>query len=221
MRSSATTVERTTAPVGVIFAVVLHAVVIVATLFTWSHTTLDIDDQAAPIVPVDLVTLGAKTNIAPMVKQQPKEPPKQEDVQPPAPEKAQAAPAAPEEAAPPPPDESAAAAPVKPIPQIVPKTKPQPDQKKDKFDINNIMALLDKRAHGGELGAGREDRPTQHQGLRRAERDDDGSRRLAAQPDRAVLEPAGRRAAPRSADRFVRAVPEPGRLRRTAATIDR
>ena len=61
MRSSATTVERTTAPVGVIFAVVLHAVVIVATLFTWSHTTLEIDDQAAPIVPVDLVTLGAKT----------------------------------------------------------------------------------------------------------------------------------------------------------------
>jgi hypothetical protein len=146
MRSSATTVERTTAPVGVIFAVVLHAVVIVATLFTWSHTTLDIDDQAAPIVPVDLVTLGAKTNIAPMVKQQPKEPPKQEDVQPPAPEKAQAAPAAPEEAAPPPPDASAAAVLAKPVPQVVPKTKPQPDQKKDKFDINNIVALLDKRA---------------------------------------------------------------------------
>jgi len=147
MRSSATRVERTTAPVGVIFAVALHAAVVVATLFTWSHTTLDIDDQSAPIVPVDLVTLGAKTDIAPMVKQQPKEPPKQEDVQPPAPEKAQAAPAAPEEAAPPPPDASAAApVPAKPVPQVVPKTKPQPDQKKDKFDINNIMALLDKRA---------------------------------------------------------------------------
>lgn len=131
---------------GVIFAVALHAVVIAATLFTWSHTTLDIDDQAAPIVPVDLVTLGAKTNIAPMVKEQPKAPPTQEDVQPPAPEKAEATPAAPEEAAPPPPDSSAAPVLEKPVPQVVPKTKPQPDQKKDKFDINNIMALLDKRA---------------------------------------------------------------------------
>ena len=98
-------------------------------------------------MPVDLVTLGAKTNITAMVKQQPKEPPKQQDVQPPAPDTAQAAQAAPQEdTAPPPPDESAVPLPAKPIPLVVPKTKPQPDQKKDKFDINNIMALLDKRA---------------------------------------------------------------------------
>jgi hypothetical protein len=31
-------------------------------------------------------------------------------------------------------------------PPVVPKTKPQPDQKKEKFDINSIVALLDKRA---------------------------------------------------------------------------
>ena len=132
---------------GVIFAVVLHAAVIAATLFTWSHATLDIDDQAAPIVPVDLVTLGAKTDIAPMVKQQPKEPPKQEDIQPPAPDTAQPAQAAPQEdTAPPPPDESPAPALAKPVPPVIPKTKPQPDQKKEKFDPDNILALLDKRA---------------------------------------------------------------------------
>jgi hypothetical protein len=134
--------------VGVIFAVALHVAVIAATLFTWSHTTLDIDDQAAPIVPVDLVTLGAKTNIAPMVKQQPKEPPKQEEIQPPAPDTARAAQAAPQEdTAPPPPDESATPLPAKPVPPVVPKTKPKPDQKKDKlFDPDEIAALLDKRA---------------------------------------------------------------------------
>jgi hypothetical protein len=117
--------------------------------FTWSHS-LDITDESPPVVPVDLVTIGPKTNIAPMVKVQPKEPPK-EDAQPPAPEPTpQATPSAPqqEEAAPPPPKEATAEPILKkpPPPPAVPKTKPQPDEKKEKFDINNIAALLDKRA---------------------------------------------------------------------------
>jgi hypothetical protein len=82
-----------------------------------------------------------------MVKQQPKEPAKQEDIQPPAPDTAQPAQAAPQEdTAPPPPDESRAPALAKPVPPAVSKTKPQPDQKKEKFDPDNILALLDKRA---------------------------------------------------------------------------
>jgi hypothetical protein len=83
------------------------------------------------------------------VKVQPKEPPKEEEAQPPLPEPtpqpAQAVPQQ-EESAPPPPE----AATVEPVPKKppppAPKTKPEQDQKKEKFDINNIMALLDKRA---------------------------------------------------------------------------
>lgn len=52
------------APVGLIAAIAIHAVVIIATLFTWEHR-LDIADESTPIVPVDLVTIAQKTNIAP------------------------------------------------------------------------------------------------------------------------------------------------------------
>lgn len=129
-------------------AVLLHVGIIAATLFSWSHT-LDIVDQT-PVVPVDLVTLSETTNVAPMVKEQPKEPPKEEE-QPPAPEPVQktvaAAPTPTEEEAPPPEETALAPVILKP-PPVVPKTKPQsqPDEKKEKFDINNIVALLDKRA---------------------------------------------------------------------------
>jgi outer membrane biosynthesis protein TonB len=150
IRSSAARTERVASPAGWIGAVALHVAIIAATLFTWSHK-LDIADQT-PVVPVDLVTLSDKTNIQAMVKQAPKLPPK-EEAQPPAPEPVQqpVAAAPPEETAPPPPEE-AAAEPIlkKPPPPVAPKTKPQPDQKpekkKESFDINNIMALLDKRA---------------------------------------------------------------------------
>jgi hypothetical protein len=148
-RSSAARTERAASPAGWIGALALHVAIIAATFFTWSHT-LEIDDsQSPPVVPVDLVTIGAKTNIAPMVKVQPKEPPKDEEVQPPAPEPtpqpAQAAPQQ-EESAPPPPEEATAEPILKKPPPPAPKTKPDQDQKKDKFDINNIMAMLDKRA---------------------------------------------------------------------------
>jgi len=145
-RSSAARTERAASPAGWIGAVALHVGIIAATLFSFSHS-LDISDQSPPVVPVDLVTIGAKTNIAPMVKVQPKEPPK-EEAQPPVPDQVQQAPATPqkEEAAPPPPE----AASSEPIPQkpapVTPKTKPQPDQKKDKFDLDAVSALLDKRA---------------------------------------------------------------------------
>ena len=42
-------------PFGLIGALMLHAGVIAATLFTWPHT-LDIADESPPVVPVDLVT---------------------------------------------------------------------------------------------------------------------------------------------------------------------
>ena len=66
---------------GLIVAVLLHAAIVAATLFSWEHK-LDITDESPPVVPVDLVTLADKTNIMPTVQRPPKMPPK-EDVKPP------------------------------------------------------------------------------------------------------------------------------------------
>jgi len=142
--SSAAAAERARSPAGIIGAVLLHAGIVAATFFTWSHT-LDIADQT-PVVPVDLVTLGDKTNVQAMVKQEVKLPPK-EEAQPPAPDQDQAVQSAPQEEEPPAPAEEAPAPELaKPVPPAIPKMKPEPQPKKEKFDINSIMALLDKRA---------------------------------------------------------------------------
>src|SRR5271170_5424745 len=58
-------------PVGLIVAIALHLAVIAATLFTWEHR-LDIAQESPPVVPVDLVTIAQKTNIAPTVRPEPK-----------------------------------------------------------------------------------------------------------------------------------------------------
>jgi len=144
--SSAQGVEQANRPTGLVGAVALHAAILAATMFAWTHT-LDIADQAPPVVPVDLVTIGEKTNIQSMVKQQPKEPPKEEEVQPPTPEQAQVTPSTPEQddAAPPPDETSVEKVQPKP-PPITPTEKPSPEKKKESFDIDKMMAFLDKRA---------------------------------------------------------------------------
>ena len=58
--------------VGLGVALLLHAAIVAVTLFTWQHK-LEIADQSPPMVPVDLVTIADKTNIAPTVQRvQPK-----------------------------------------------------------------------------------------------------------------------------------------------------
>jgi type IV secretory pathway VirB10-like protein len=107
-------------------SLVLHVGIIAVMFFTWTHK-LDIVDQAPPVVPVDLVTLADKTNITPMVTQEPKPPQVMEQPTPPPlpvilqPPKFEVAPAA------------------KPVPV----QKPAPKQ--ETFDINNVQAMLDKR----------------------------------------------------------------------------
>lgn len=146
---------------GLIVSVMLHAAVIAATLFSWQHS-LEIADQAPPIVPVELVTIGEKTNIKAESPEPDKFAPKDETpVE--APKVSEQTPAAPEEAAPPkvemaeqkpepapPPPKQAASEPViqKKPPPAVPIAKPrpaEPDKKQAKFDVNNILALLDKK----------------------------------------------------------------------------
>src|SRR5215472_1070111 len=85
--------------VGLLGALLLHGLIAAAALFTFQHH-LEITDQSAPVVPVDLVTIAAKTNIAPTAppapKVEPKETPPPVDVPvpkpPPAPPKAELAP---------------------------------------------------------------------------------------------------------------------------------
>jgi len=128
--STRATAERYAPRLGLAGSVALHAAIVAGMLVTWTHT-LDIADLSSPVVPVDLVTIGEKTNIAPMVKQEEQQTPKPDEVPPPP--QPTPAPPQPEELAP------------SPLAKAVPVPKPQPAPKKEAFDINNIVALLDKR----------------------------------------------------------------------------
>lgn len=132
--------------VGVWGALLLHGMIAAAALLTWQHR-LEISDQATPVVPVDLVTIAEKTNIAPTVapqpKVQPKETPPQLDVPPPKlvppPPKAEVAPPVLTPAPQPKPVEKVQAPVVKPIENPpAPVAKPTPP-KSDAFN-----ALLNK-----------------------------------------------------------------------------
>lgn len=132
---------------GVIGSATLHVVVIGAAMFAWPHS-LDVSSEPPPIVPVDLITIGEKTNIAPTVKEeqqpQPEPQPQEEAVQEPEPQPQ------PEEAAEPAPPElqpNAAPEPTPAPPQTpTPRMKPQPDQTQQKFNVDNVLALLNKVA---------------------------------------------------------------------------
>jgi len=118
-----------------------------ATLFTFSHT-LDIADQSAPVVPVDLVTLAQKTNVRATERSVPRIAP---TPTPPVPKAAPTPPAPQQHAEPaaqPPPE--AAAEPVAETPPAPtrPRQKPQPspEQEKKNFDVDKVLALLNKVA---------------------------------------------------------------------------
>ena len=103
--------------VGLGVALLLHAAVVAVTLFTWQHK-LEIADQSPPTVPVDLVTIADKTNIAPTVQRvQPKAdeqtPPPQPTPPPPVP-------------TPPPPQAEAAPEPAPAPPIAKPELPPKP-----------------------------------------------------------------------------------------------
>ena len=134
---------------------------IAATLFTWQHR-LEIADESPPVVPVDLVTIGEKTNIAPVAPKEDFKPPKEQTAVA-APQVNAATPPPDEMATPdvevaPPPSEQASseplleAAPATPVPKLRPKP-PARKRKKQKFDVNNILALLEQAAALGARAA--------------------------------------------------------------------
>lgn len=133
---------------GLVASVLLHAGIIGATLFTLTHARLDIVDEAPPVVPVDLVTIAQKTNLAPTVTVRPKV--VQQQVQPPQVDQLQTqnVPAIHEQSEPAP--DEAASEPVlkKPTPLPTPKARPQvqPAQQTQpkKASPDDLSALLNK-----------------------------------------------------------------------------
>jgi len=125
-------------PWGWAVSLSLHGLVLIAMLITWQHA-LDIADESPPVVPVDLIAIGQKTDIAPAQRVQPKPPPEQQQaVLPP-----QAAPPPPPEPAEPAPDEATSEPQVKPPPPpATPTPRAQPQAAKSPSD--QFTALLDK-----------------------------------------------------------------------------
>lgn len=116
--------------VGLIGAIVLHLAIIGVTLFNWEHR-LDIAQESPPVVPIDLVTIGQKTNVAPEIRREAKMEPLPVPQQPP-PSMTVQTPPLPE------PDKSELA----PEPAVKPAPKPQPAKPKD----DKLSAILNQYA---------------------------------------------------------------------------
>jgi len=120
MRNRATA-EGAAPRLGVVISIVLHLGLVVA-LFVSFSKKLDIPAENVSVVPVDLVTVGEETNIAPMVKPEDLTPPDVKEVEPtPTPDVAP------------------------PQFEIAPDAKPAPKKAEEKFDINDIEKLLAKK----------------------------------------------------------------------------
>ncbi|HXJ02980.1 MAG TPA: hypothetical protein VNH44_17305 [Micropepsaceae bacterium] len=142
---------------GIVISGALHLAVIVAASVAWPHA-MNLSDESPPVVPVDVVTVADMTNIAPTVVETKKADNPPEPPAPPQPEAAAPPPAA--EVAPPdldktptpkpkePPKEAEQSAPA-PTKPALPRRKPQPDAQA-KFDVDSVIAMLDKRAPKAE-----------------------------------------------------------------------
>jgi hypothetical protein len=117
MRSRATA-ARAAPPVGILISILLHAGLVIALFISFSKK-LDLPAEAGVVVPVDLVTLGDQTNIAPT---RTADAPQTETPEPPKPD-----------VAPPQPEAEAA-------PQVQPQPRPRTDA--DRFNPDDILRLL-------------------------------------------------------------------------------
>ena len=127
---------------GFLASLLLHVCIFAGALVTLQHAKLDIIDQSPPMVPVDLVTIGEKTNIAPTVQEQPKltqeqiQPEKQDILPPALPTFQEAEPAPSEQTTP-------KLALAKPERLPAPRSKPKDVEKKSKKSVDeDVNALL-------------------------------------------------------------------------------
>src|SRR5579862_7210489 len=143
--SSETLAGDNRSPLGFAASVLLHGAIVAGTLFTFSHT-LEIPDQSPPVVPVDLVTIADKTNGRASVRAQPHiaptpTPPVPKVMPTPTPPQPQPAEEKPPETA-----EPIAAPTPRPIVLHKPKPEQKPKETEDKksFDVDKVLALLNK-----------------------------------------------------------------------------
>jgi hypothetical protein len=157
---------------GIVVSGALHAAVIAATSIYWMPSLAFPEDESN-VVPVEFVTtIAEKTNIAPTVQKDlpppvasamaevsppqldvsASAPPEPVEVEPePEPPPPPPSPPEPVEAPPPPPPPPEVAEtppPPEPAPLknlVPPKRKPAPPKKQPKFDVDSVLALLDKR----------------------------------------------------------------------------
>jgi outer membrane biosynthesis protein TonB len=125
----------------------LHLGVIAATSVAWPRS-IDLPDEQPPAIPIELVQVADVTNVAPAMPDPPKPQPEPQQetppqADPPPPPEAEAAPEPDKPPVPKPaPKEETASAPANPV---RPRLKPQRDLQ-PKFDIDSVLALLDKDA---------------------------------------------------------------------------
>ena len=174
-------------------------------------TRLEIADESPPVVPVELVTIGDKTNIkavapepdklSPAEDRAPKVDERADTAIEAAPPPVEMAPPPKAEPAPPPPDQATSEPLIKGASRRRPRpNRPRPPAGEEEGQVRRQQHPGAARQASSRRRAPpmRRPAPHPHQGHRRAERDDHGSRRCAPEPDRAMLEPAGRRAASRT-----------------------
>ena len=128
-----------------------HVVVIVTASVAWP-VSYEPAEESPPVVPIELVTIAAISNIAAQEREQPRPdamaevtpPPAQEMavlVPPPEPVEMEPAPLEPK----PEPPKPATAQSTAPANPAVPRRRPEPP--KQNFDVDSVLALLDKRAN--------------------------------------------------------------------------
>lgn len=137
--------DNSSSGAGLIGSIVLHAGIIIGALITFQHAHIDLLAESPPVVPVDLVTIAQKTNIAPETTFKPKI--EQEQIQPQKPDLVTPKLPPIEQAEPAP--ETAPSEPVlpKPRPEPKPQAKPQhmvEQPQKKKPAAESVDALVNK-----------------------------------------------------------------------------
>lgn len=138
---------------GVVLSALLHAGVLIATVISWPRALDIAPDETPPNIPIELVTVAEMNNVAPTVTEPepilpepvpeavPEPSPPEPEPPPPEPEPAPEPPP-PEVTPPPEPQVAESRAPARPA---LPRPRPQPEQPRQNFDLDSVIALLDKR----------------------------------------------------------------------------
>src|SRR5437660_4100207 len=150
--SSGTLAADNRSPVGFAASLLLHGAIVAGTLFSFTHR-LDIASESPPVVPVDLVTIAPKTNVRATVRPQPHiapqpTPPVPKAMPTPTPPQPQPAEEKPKET----PAEPTVEAPPKPVLRHKPQPPAEKEEKKT-FDVDKVLALLNKVAPSQQAAA--------------------------------------------------------------------